>query len=156
MGLGFRIKPSGPDGFEIHLSDMEKKILFDLTDQVRSLIEQRDVLTERLFPPAYSDDDIKQQEYELLMADDLIASHRQALLNLKATIGAGKISNSQAHSWLEALNCMRLVIGTKLGLHDGGSLSDAKYSETPIGSIYLYLSWLQEQTVQAVQSKLGC
>ena len=154
MKLDPRIIPNGPDSFEIHLSDVERKILFDLTDQVKQLIEEKGTFTERLFPPAYLDNFAMQHEYEQLIVDDLIASHQQALLNLKATIGASRLSNSQVHSWLEALNCMRLIIGTKLGIENEGSSSEVNYSDTTIGSIYLYLSWLQEQAVEAGQSSL--
>ena len=67
-------------------------------------------------------------------------------------LGHERLSGEEAEAWLRALNDLRLVLGTRLDVQEG-SLLDGIDSDDPDAAglaVYAYLSWLQEQLVEAL------
>ena len=66
------------------------------------------------------------------------------------------LSKEQAESWLTALNDLRLVLGTRLGVTEEMFLEavDPRDPRAPEMALYVYLSWLQEQLVEALEADL--
>jgi hypothetical protein len=107
----------------------------------------------RLAPPAY-DDEADEQAYREIMGAELLTGRKQALELLAATAGNDRLSAEEAEAWLRALNDLRLVLGTRLDIQED-SLVDGIDENDPEAAglaVYAYLSWLQEQLVEALST----
>ena len=142
--------------FELRLSSEERELLRRLPVELSSLLEEApsDPSLRRLFPPAYNGDADAEAEYRHLMHGELLGKHREALVVLQETTDRDRLRSDEAHAWLTALNDLRLVLGTRLGvteeLYDNGL--DPDDPEAAGLGVYLYLTALQEQLVQALAS----
>ena len=138
----------------LHLPRSERAVLRGLPAQLRSLLaeEPDDPSLERLFPPAY-DDAEDEDEYRRLMHDELLDGRRRALAVVEETVDRERLSAEEAQSWLTALNDLRLVLGTRLGVTEDMLLEriDPRDPQAPDVALYVYLSWLQEQLVDALE-----
>ncbi len=139
---------------QLRLPDEEREILRDLPAQLRSLLDEEpdDPALRRLFPPAYSDDPELEAEYRRLMGDELMDKHLGALAILEETVESERLTEEQANAWLAALNDLRLVLGTRLDVSEEmlGDEVDPSDPRAPALALYGYLSWLQEQLVDAL------
>lgn len=108
----------------------------------------------RLFPPAYADDPAGEDEYRRLVGDDLLDGRRRAVREFAATLGRAELSDEELESWLTVLNDLRLVLGTRLDVDESSydRWIDPRDPRAPELAVYLYLSWLQEQVVEAARS----
>ena len=145
-----------PDGgIRLQLSQDERALLLGLAAEVRSLLEGApdDPALRRLFPPAY-DDDSDEQAYRELTGDSLLDGRREALELLARTAEREQLSAEEADAWLRALNDVRLVLGTRLDVQEDTFAEEPDWND-PRGqalAVYGYLSWLQEQLVEALSS----
>jgi hypothetical protein len=108
----------------------------------------------RLFPPAYTspDDRDKEEEFERLMGDDLLAGHREALGVLESTVSAPELTAEQLDGWLRALNSIRLLLGTRLEVSED---DDTDVSGSPAHALYYFLGYLQECGIEALSGGSG-
>jgi hypothetical protein len=142
--------------FELRLSREERRLLRELPAELRSLLEgdSDDPSLRRLFPPAYDGDASAEAEYRQLMHGELLGRHREALTVMEQTVDRDQLQEDEVHAWLAALNDLRLVLGTRLGvaeeLYEEIDPDDPGSAEL---GIYLYLTWLQEQLVEAAASQ---
>ena len=152
-----RIESAGDGSFVLRLSEEERALLRVLPVELRSLLEAwpDDPGLRRLFPPAY-DDEQDEAAYRELMGNELLDGRRRALEVLAETAKAERLTGEQAQAWLTALNDLRLVLGTRLDVGDE-SLLEATEDDprAPELALYAYLSWLQEQLVEALGSELA-
>jgi hypothetical protein len=156
MWLTRRVKRTRRGDFTVKLPDHERELLASLPAQLRELLDSDDPATERLFPPAYAADPERDEDYQRLMHDDLVAHRRTALDVMEATLDQERLSEEELSAWLSALNDLRLVLGTKL------DVSEDMYEEgmppddprAPAFALYGYLGWLQEQVVDALAAGL--
>ncbi len=146
----------------LRLPAEERELLGGLPAQLRALLRDApdDPALLRLFPPAYIEHPENESEYRRLMGDDLRERHLSALAVLEETAGTDRLTEEQAHGWLAALNDLRLVLGTRLDVgeepidhedEDEGN-TDLDNPEVAALALYHYLSWLQEQMVEALAS----
>jgi len=152
-----RIKQTRDGTFRLRLPPEERDLLRTLPAQLRSLLDEapEDPSLERLFPPAY-DDAESEAEYRRLMRDELLDGRRRALAVLEETVEHDRLSQEQAQAWLTALNDLRLVLGTRLDVREDDLLErlDPADPRAPALGLYAYLSWLQEQLVEALEADL--
>jgi len=124
-----------------------------LSAELRRLLVEapEDPSLERLFPPAY-DDAQDEAEYRRLMGDELLEGRRRALRVIEETLDQDRLTKEQAESWLTALNDLRLVLGTRLDVTEDMLLERLRPDDPNAFeiSLYAYLSWLQEQLVEAL------
>ena len=143
-----------PDGgVRLQLSQEERALLSGLTAELRALLEGTadDPSLRRLFPPAY-DDEADERSYAELTGDSLLDGRREALELLARTVDSERLSAEEADAWLRALNDLRLVLGTRLDVQEDTFATEPDFSD-PRGqalAVYGYLSWLQEQLVDAL------
>lgn len=138
------------------LDDWERELLRRLPRELASLLETEEGAANpalrRLFPPAYAaeDDDELEVEYRRLMGEDLRDRHRAALETLMATVDAEELDPAQAEAWLIALNEMRLVLGTGLGIEDDEQEPPADVDQDTAAQwqIYDYLATLQDSLIR--------
>lgn len=155
-----RITRTRKGEIRLRLPAEEREILAGLPAQLRTLLQQDpdDPALRRLFPPAYGEHPEHESEYRRLMGDDLRERHLSALAVLEETAGIDQLSEEQAHGWLAALNDLRLVLGTRLDVGedpvdvDEREDIDPEDPEVAALGLYHYLSWLQEQMVEALSS----
>src|SRR5262245_43875880 len=132
-------------------------LLNELLDELERLLDDPDdPELQRLFPPAYSErsDD---EQYRSLVRDQLVSGREKALVTVRETLPSETLDLEQADQWLRALNDLRLVLGTRWDVTeelDYGGLdpNDPRGREL---AVYGYLSWLQEQLVEALQPRSG-
>ena len=152
-----RFEAAGGGSLRLRLPRDERDLLRTLPAQLRSLLEEspEDPSLERLFPPAYDDAD-SEAEYRRLMRDELLDGRRRALATLEETLESDRLSAEQAQAWLTALNDLRLVLGTRLDVREDELLErlDPADPRAPALGVYAYLSWLQEQLVEALEVDL--
>jgi hypothetical protein len=134
--------------YSLNLSADERSILRRLPVDLKELLSTPDDPgLRRLFPPAYTDDEEKTEEYRRLMQSDLVERHSAALDILARTADAGDLSEEEAHAWMSALNQLRLVLGTRLDVSED---DDPAVTASPEYQLYYYLGYLQEHVVEAL------
>jgi hypothetical protein len=86
------------------------------------------------------------------MGDELLDGRRRALRVIEETLDEERLTQEQAEAWLTALNDLRLVLGTRLDVSDDPHLERLRPDDPDAVelSVYAYLSWLQEQLVEAL------
>jgi Domain of unknown function (DUF2017) len=137
----------------VSLDRHEQLLLTELLDELEGLLDDPDdPELRRLFPPAYSEptDD---EQYRSLVRDQLVSGRSKALATVRATLSSDTLDTDQADQWLRALNDMRLVLGTRWDVTDQLDYGKLDLDE-PRGrelAVYGYLSWLQEQLVEALE-----
>jgi hypothetical protein len=147
-----RIRRSRRGDFQLRLPPEERALLRTLPEQLRDLLSSDDPALERLFPPAYPDDPLRNEEYAQMVRGDLLAGRLAAVEVMEATIDAERLDEEQLSAWLSAVNDLRLVLGSRLeiteDLYDEG-LPDGD-PRAPAFAVYLYLGLLEEQAVEAL------
>ena len=139
---------------QLRLDVHEQHLLSDLLDELERLLDDPDdPELRRLFPPAYSDR-VDDEQYRSLVRDQLVSGRAKALATVRETLVAETLDLEQADQWLRALNDMRLFLGTRWDVTEQLDYGKLDLNE-PGGrelAVYGYLSWLQEQLVEALQS----
>ena len=150
--LGPRQFQRKEDRVRVRLDRHEQLLLTELLDELEGLLDDPDdPELRRLFPPAYSEptDD---EQYRSLVRDQLVSGRSKALATVRATLSSDTLDADQADQWLRALNDMRLVLGTRWDVTEDLDYGKLDVDE-PRGrelAVYGYLSWLQEQLVEAL------
>jgi hypothetical protein len=142
-------------GVELRLSRDERSLLAGLAAELRALLDGApgDPSLRRLFPPAYDDED-DERAYRDLMGGELLDGRRAALELIADTVDRDRLTAEEADTWLRALNDLRLVLGTRLDVQEDTFSTEPDLSD-PRGhalAVYAYLSWIQEQLIEALSS----
>ena len=133
----------------------EREVLEGLPSQLQALLTDGDPSLERLFPPAYADDPEAEADYRRLVGDSLLDAKRAALSELERTAHAERLTEREAESWLGALESLRLVLGVQLDItEESYGAFDPTAPDAPALALYHWLSWLQEELVQALAAAL--
>ena len=143
----------GPDRFRLQLSAGEAEVLVDLVEQLRSLVLQNpdDPALDRLFPPAYTDDDEREAEYQRLMRDELLQARMGAMDAVAASAQADELTEEQLSAWMRSINDLRLVLGVRLEITEDADAEEERFDrDDPTGQLYLYLGVLLEDVVAAL------
>lgn len=152
MFLRRQIKRNRRGGVRLSFREEEVHLVHELLDQLEELLEDPDDPgLRRLFPPAHADRESEEQ-YRSLVRDQLVAGHSKALTTMRDTLARETLTRDEADAWLRALNDLRLVLGTRLDVTEDLDYEDID-PRNPRGrdlAVYAYLSWLQEQLVEAL------
>ena len=141
--------------FRVRLPEEERDVLAALPGQLREALDAEEPTLYRLFPPAYVDDDAGNTEYAQLVGDGLLDGKLRALVHLERTAHAETLTEEDLGAWLGGLESLRLVLGTQLDVTEEsyGPL-DPSDPDAPRLALYHWLSWLQEEVVQALSTTL--
>jgi len=147
-------EPSGV--YRLRLPGDERDVLRNLAAQLRELLGTDDPSLARLFPPAYTDNEEAAEEFGRLVRGELLDGKLAALRVVEVTADADLLDEAQLNAWLGALESLRLVLGTQLDVNEDTYALDLDPSDprTPALALYGYLSWLQEQAVEALSAGL--
>lgn len=151
-----RIERQRDGTFRLRLPDEEREVLRSLPAQLRELLATDDASLVRLFPPAYADDREADDEYGSLVREELRRGRLDALRVVEETVDAQRLDEAQLTAWLDALESLRLVLGTQLDVDEETHALDLDPSHPSARAfaLYGYLSWLQEQAVEALAAGL--
>jgi len=147
-----QIERDGAGGVRLRFNEGEALLLRELLDELEGLLEDPDdPALRRLFPQAH-DDPESEEQYRALVRDQLLGGRSKALAVVRDTLGKETLSLDEADAWLRALNDLRLVLGTRLDVTEDLDYENIDLNE-PRGrdlAVYGYLTWLQEQLVEAL------
>jgi len=142
--------------YAVDLAARERELLASLTGDLEELVAAEDETVGRLFPAAYEDDPVAEEEYRKLAGGSLVSGRLEALRVFRATVGEKRLGHEQAEIWCGVLNDLRLVLGERLGvteeLYERGI--DPHHPNAVELSVYGWLTWLQAGLVDALASRL--
>jgi Domain of unknown function (DUF2017) len=141
--------------YRVRLPREERDVLAALPGQLRDALAAGEPTLYRLFPPAHADDDEANAEYAQLVSAGLLEGKLLALAELERTAHDETLGEDELGAWLGALESLRLVLGTQLDVTEESyaplAVDDPDASRL---ALYQWLSWLQEQVVQAMSAAL--
>jgi Domain of unknown function (DUF2017) len=142
--------------FRVRLLAQERELLRRLPDELRDLLADDDPTLVRLFPPAYPEDERADEDYRGLVRGELLDGKLAALRTLQETADEQRLDEKQLGAWLGALESLRLVLGTQLDVTEETYVAppDPRDPQAQQYALYGWLSWLQEEVVQALASGL--
>jgi len=139
--------------YRLRLSEGERELLQRLPDELLALLaaDPDDPTLRRLRPSAYEDDAEAEGEYKRLMDDELQEGRRAALRVLAETATSDRLTAEELDAWLRALTDLRLALGTRLDVTEDTYAReiDPRDPDAHELAVFAYLSWLQEQAVEA-------
>jgi len=143
-----------PEGdYRLRFSDSERELLGRLPAELLELLatDPDDPALRRLRPSAYDNDPEAEDEYRRLVQDELEEGRRKALRVLAETAARDRLTADELDSWLRALTDLRLALGTRLDVTEEvyEREIDPRDPQAYELSVFAYLSWLQEQAVEA-------
>ena len=141
--------------YRVQLPTEERDVLAALPGQLRDALAAGEPTLYRLFPPAHTDDDEANADYARLVGSGLLEGRLLALAELERTAHDDTLSEEVLEAWLGALESLRLVLGTQLDVTEEsyGPL-DVEDPDAPRLALYHWLSWLQDEAVQALSEAL--
>jgi len=149
------------EGYVVNLDEEEIALLVRLLAELRALLLADDPstahLVRRLFPPAYLADEHAEAEadYQRFMREELVASRLTAIGAVEeALTSARPMSEGELMGFMQALNGVRLVLGTLLDVSEEHDPNRIRDDDPMVGEHHLYqfLSWLMEHVVAAASS----
>ncbi len=154
------------NGFRINLQAEERDLIQRLMAELRSLLTGAtdDDRLRRIFPTAYHQESDREmdQEYQRLMREDLVASRLMGIdLVDECLDSAGRnsaqLSEGEMMAFVQALNGVRLVLGTMLDVDEEHDLDEVAPDHPLVGEYHLYafLSWVLDWSVRALQGPQG-
>jgi hypothetical protein len=156
-----RIERNPRGGYLLRLPSEERELLRSLPAQLLEVLRvdgrrQADPNLRRMFPSAYADDPGADDEFRWLMRDELLKGKVAALQIVEETADAEHLTGPQLEAWLGALESLRLYLGTSLDVTEETYVEELDPDDpaAPALALYGYLSWLQEQAVEALSSSL--
>ena len=145
----------GRDGrFEITLSDIERRLLRTYLEQLRDLLLSDDPLLKRLFPPAYLQDPDHDEDYQRLMKGELIESRFSAIEVMEGTLDERYVDEPALTRWMQAINSLRLVLGTRLDVSEMPEPPDRDDPDFGLRVLYEQLGWMLGFIVEALTAAL--
>lgn len=149
-----RVRRRSDGDFDIRITATERELLSSWAGQLRGLLDDDDhrPVLRRLSPPAYGDDVVRDAEYQALMGDDLRRSRRQALDVLLATAERDRIDEEEAVAWMQAINSVRLVLGTHLDVSEDDPPGIPGGPDAALHASYHVLSALLDELVTALSA----
>jgi len=152
-----RVRRLSDGSFVVDLSENERSLLASLPAQLSTILEDEadDPWLQRLFPTAYPKDADREEEWRLLMSVDLHDRRRAQLQVLADTAGSASLSADELLTWSQALNDLRLYLGTRLDLIEETTEEDFEdEDDRDLYSLYGWLSFVQGEVVDALSEAL--
>jgi hypothetical protein len=165
-----RITRTADGRVAVRLATREREILAELaaelatatkhdpeTDAPRpALDEEVAAALARLSPDAVRDDADASAAFRELTSADLEASRQERFAVLATTIDQIYLDEAQAGAWLGAVNDLRLVHGTRLGVTEATGSEPVDESDPDAANliVFLWLGWVEEQLVDALAAGL--
>jgi hypothetical protein len=139
--------------YELKLDPRERELIRQLLGELRELLalDAADPRVRRLYPSAYADDAEKEDQYRQLTHEDLKQGRQENIDLVEASVDAEVLGAEQMNAWMQAVNSLRLILGTMLEITDDEQeLSfDPEDPEARTQALYGYLGGLLDEIVDA-------
>ena len=98
----------------------ERDLIRQLLSELRELLalSPEDPRVRRLYPSAYADDAELEDEYRSLTRDELQSGRLASIDAVEESVDAELLDIEQLGAWMQAVNSLRLVLGTMLNITD--------------------------------------
>ncbi len=150
-------------GYRLHLGEGEREVVAGLLEQFRGLLvgPADHPALRRVFPAAYHLPEHAEHdaEYQRLMREELVASRLagiETVMGVLRSDSKATLDEGQVLAFMQALNGLRLVLGTVLDVGEDDDLDDVG-PDHPMAAeyqLYGFFSWLLEWTVRALSAGL--
>ena len=149
--------------FRINLGHEERELIRRLMAEMRGLLTESnddDGRMKRIFPAAYHQEVDRElnTEYQRLMREEILTSRLKGLdavdsFMAQASGDRAMLTESQMMAFLQALNGVRLVLGTMLDITEDHDIAGVDENDPLVGeyNLYDFLSWILDWAVRAVQ-----
>lgn len=151
------IQAKGPDRFVVNLGIDEREVLKAVCEDLDSVLADgaANPAVRRLFPTAHATDPEIDREYQDMVHDDLLGSHREALAAVAATADRQELDREALEQWMVGLNAVRLVLGTVLDVsEDGYPDLEEDDPQLPVWAVYEFLGSVVDAAVTALAETL--
>lgn len=139
--------------YVLELDPRERELIRQLLGELRELLalDSKDPRVRRLYPSAYADDAEKQDEYSRLTQDDLEQGRLANVDLVEASVDEASLDAEQLNAWMQAVNSLRLVLGTMLDINDDDQelAFDPEDPDARTQALYGYLGGLLDEIVDA-------
>jgi hypothetical protein len=146
------------DGFVLHIGADERRLVAGLLGELRGMQTDPDAAdaVTRLFPVVHPTDPAAEEEWQRLMRDELITSRSAAIDTVVGLLQRpGRklpISADEMQAFIQAVNSVRLVLGTVLEVSEDEDEVPPELLESPEYGLYGYLSFVLDASVRVLSS----
>ena len=142
--------------YVIRLDANARVVLANLAAQLPAALDARDPMVRRLFPPAYTDveESAAERDYRELVDTALTNHHKRSLEILVATAEAESLSEEEFLAWMDAVGSLRLVLGTRLDVHEDMEAPDPQDPRAAEYGLFVFLGELQYLMVELLAADL--
>jgi hypothetical protein len=139
--------------FIVRMEADERALIRQLLGELRELLalSPDDPRVRRLYPAAYGDDAERENEYRSLTRDELQSGRLASIDAVEASVDAELLDIDQLTAWMQAVNSLRLVLGTMLDITDDDQELhfDPSDPNARTVALYGYLGGLLDEIVDA-------
>jgi hypothetical protein len=133
------------------LEPQERALIRQLLGELRQLLalQPDDPRVRRLYPAAYAEEPELEDEYRQLTREELRSGRLAGVDAVEASVDAKSLTADELAAWMQAINALRLVLGTMLDITD----DDDELSFSPSDpnartmALYGYLGGLLDEIV---------
>ena len=106
--------------FLVRMDAQERDLIRQLLGELRELLalSPEDPRVRRLYPSAYAEDAELEDEYRSLTRDELQSGRLASIDAVEESVDAELLDIEQLGAWMQAVNSLRLVLGTMLDITD--------------------------------------
>jgi len=144
------------DGFTLHIGTDERLVVAGLLTELRDMQTDPDAAdaVARLFPVVHPTDPVEEEEWQRLMREELVTSRRAAIDTVVEVLQRpGRkipVSADEMHVFVQAVNSIRLVLGTVLEVAEDEDEVPPELLESPEYALYGYLSFVLDASVRVL------
>jgi len=139
--------------FAVTLDPRERELIKQLLNELRELLAlpADDPRVRRLYPAAYAEDQELEDEYRKLTREELVEGRLASIEAVEQTIDRELLTLEELTAWMQAVNSLRLVLGTILDIsEDDQELAfDPDEPNARTVALYGYLGGLLDEIVDA-------
>jgi hypothetical protein len=126
-------------------------VIRGLLTELRQLLElsPSDPRVRRLYPAAYAENPELEDEYQRLTQEELRSGRLASIDTVEASVDAELLDADQLTAWMQAINALRLILGTMLDITDDDQEMDfdPSHPEARTIALYAYLGGLLDEIV---------
>ncbi|WP_426574767.1 DUF2017 family protein [Aquihabitans sp. McL0605] len=154
------IKRRSDGRYDVNLDDDSREVLTlllaDLSSQLDTGPDHPNL--DRLSPPAYLDDDEADAGYQLLAGEELRTSRQASIATVIDSLTRTEVTEPELWDWIQALNAVRLVVGTRLEIDDDDHGPLHRPSRGPqddaLWAVYDFTTIVQHEVVAALDDRV--
>lgn len=151
------LEPNERGTFDLETFEWQRDMLGSLCASLRDLLlTGSSPMLRRLYPTAYPSDAEANDAYNELVHDQLLEQRLAALDTVESTMTRDELTVDELAQWMNAINAIRLVLGTRLDLSeddDPGEIADDD-PDRPLWVSYELLTQMLALIVDALETKL--